>query len=82
MCENNIIDDYLVSQVLDLEPNNSEKRVLQPFSEEPSDATSEISKIENQLIKDTLKKYNGNKTKVAKELGMSYTTLWRRLKKM
>jgi Transcriptional regulator containing PAS, AAA-type ATPase, and DNA-binding domains len=82
MCENNIIDDYLVSQVLDLEPNNSEKSFLQPFSEEPSDATSEISKIENQLIKDTLKKYNGNKTKVAKELGMSYTTLWRRLKKM
>lgn len=82
MCESNIIDDYLVSQVLDLEPNNSEKRFLQPFSEEQSDATSEISKIENQLIKDTLKKYNGNKTKVAKELGMSYTTLWRRLKKM
>ena len=82
MCENNIIDDYLVSQVLDLEPNNLEKRFLQPFSEEQSSATSEISKIENQLIKDTLKKYNGNKTKVAKELGMSYTTLWRRLKKI
>ncbi|WP_411679776.1 sigma 54-interacting transcriptional regulator [Clostridium thailandense] len=82
MCENNIIDDYLVSQVLDLKPTDSEKRFLQPFSEEQDDETPELIKIENQLIKDALKKYNGNKTKVAKELGMSYTTLWRRLKKM
>ncbi|MBV7272980.1 sigma 54-interacting transcriptional regulator [Clostridium sp. PL3] len=82
MCENNIIDNYLVSQVLDLKPTDSEKRFLQPFSEEQDDETPELIKIENQLIKDALKKYNGNKTKVAKELGMSYTTLWRRLKKM
>lgn len=82
MCENNIIDEYLISQVLDLNSNNSEKKFLQQFSEEQGDSTPELIKIENQLIKDALKKYNGNKTKAAKELGMSYTTLWRRLKKM
>lgn len=53
-----------------------------PTLEERKDTTPEIIKIQNQLIKDALKKYNGNKTKVAKELGMSYTNLWRRLKKM
>lgn len=82
MCENNIIDEYLVFQVLDLNSNNSEKKFIQQFSEEQGDSTPELIKIENQLIKDALKKYNGNKTKAAKELGMSYTTLWRRLKKM
>lgn len=82
MCDDNIIDEYLVSQVLNLKSTNSEKIFLQPLSEEKNDNAPEIIKIENQLIKDALKKYNGNKTKVAKELGMSYTTLWRRLKKM
>lgn len=82
MCENNIIDDYLVSQVLDLKSNNLDKNFLRPSYEEQNDITSKIVKTENQLIKDTLKKYDGNKTKTAKELGISYTTLWRRLKKI
>jgi sigma-54 dependent transcriptional regulator, acetoin dehydrogenase operon transcriptional activator AcoR len=82
MCENTIIDDYLVSQVLDLNANNSEKKLLHPFCDEQGNSTPELRKIENQLIKDALKKYNGNKTKASKELGMSYTTLWRRLKNM
>lgn len=82
MCDNNIIDDYLVAEVLDLKSNSSEKNFIQSFSEKQNDTTPEIIKIENQLIRDALKKYNGNKTKVAKELGMSYTTLWRRLKNM
>ncbi|AGF58754.1 transcriptional regulator with PAS, ATPase and Fis domain [Clostridium saccharoperbutylacetonicum] len=82
MCENNIIDENLIYEVLDLNPNDLEKKFIQEFSEDQNNTISEIGKIENQLIKDALKKYNGNKTKVARELGMSYTTLWRRLKNM
>ncbi len=73
MCENNIIDYQLVSEVLDLKPRATEGQ---------NDAVSEITRMENQLIMDVLKKHDGNKTKVAKELGISYTTLWRRLKNM
>lgn len=41
------------------------------------DEHSENSEI--RVIKDTIKKFNGNKTKTASYLGMSRTTLWRRL---
>lgn len=44
-----------------------------------SEATIDI--IQEHYIKELLKKYNGNKTMVAKNLGISRTTLWRRLKK-
>jgi PAS domain S-box-containing protein len=37
--------------------------------------------MERLQIKALLKKYNGNKTKVAKDLGLSRTTLWRRFRK-
>ncbi|MBI5097912.1 MAG: sigma 54-interacting transcriptional regulator [Nitrospirae bacterium] len=36
---------------------------------------------ERLQIKALLKKYNGNKTKVAKDLGLSRTTLWRKFRK-
>jgi PAS domain S-box-containing protein len=39
---------------------------------------AEMEKIQ---IMELLKKYSGNKTKVAKDLGLSRTTLWRRFKK-
>lgn len=37
--------------------------------------------MERLQIKALLKKYSGNKTKVAKDLGLSRTTLWRRFRK-
>jgi transcriptional regulator with PAS, ATPase and Fis domain len=82
MCETNIIDNYLVSQVLDLKPINLEKNNLQTLSAEKNAVIPEIIKMEEQLIKEALKRNKGNKTQAAKELGMSYTTLWRRLKKL
>lgn len=38
--------------------------------------------LEEAEILSLLKKYNGNRTIVAKELGISTTTLWRRIKKL
>jgi len=45
--------------------------------------TEEIKEEETEKlqIKALLRKYGGNKTKIAKDLGLSRTTLWRRFKK-
>ncbi|GAB4544232.1 MAG: sigma 54-interacting transcriptional regulator [Thermodesulfovibrionia bacterium] len=41
-----------------------------------------LDEIERQKIQELLRRFNGNKTKVASNLGISRTTLWRRLKAM
>lgn len=82
MSESDMIDEHLIFDVLGLTTTNLEKEDFHPHHTEQNDNIPEIVKMENQLIKDTLKKFNGNKTKAAKELGLSYTTLWRKLKKM
>ncbi len=40
-----------------------------------------LGKAEAEVIKNTLKKYNGNRIKTAQELGIDRTTLWRKTKK-
>jgi PAS domain S-box-containing protein len=40
-----------------------------------------IDRAEAEVIERTLKKYDGNRIKTAKELGLDRTTLWRRMKK-
>jgi transcriptional regulator of acetoin/glycerol metabolism len=44
------------------------------------DAIGTIQEMEKYLIIRTLKKLNGNQTEVAKSLGVSRSTLWRKLK--
>ena len=39
-----------------------------------------LQRNEVQLLQDAMSRFNGNKTKVAEYLGISQTTLWRRLK--
>lgn len=46
------------------------------------DSPRSINDMERQRIQELLGRFNGNKTKVAKTLGLSRTTLWRRLKTM
>jgi len=41
-----------------------------------------LKKVEEDLIKETYEKYNGNLTKIREELGISRTTLWKKLKEM
>ena len=41
-----------------------------------------LSATERQLLLGTLERCNGNRTRAAKELGISVTTLWRRLRKI
>jgi transcriptional regulator with PAS, ATPase and Fis domain len=50
------------------------------MNESPEPAT--INLIERHYIQELLRKHKGNKTLVAKNLGISRTTLWRRLKEI
>ncbi len=43
------------------------------------DLKSSLAEAGHSLILETLDRHNGNRTKTAKELGISVTTLWRRL---
>lgn len=45
-----------------------------------SDETLTIDEMEKRLIESTLEKLNGNQTEVAKSLGISRSTLWRKMK--
>ncbi|MCZ7615842.1 MAG: hypothetical protein M5T52_20395 [Ignavibacteriaceae bacterium] len=40
-----------------------------------------FEQVEKQLIQSTLRKYNGNRSQTATELGINKTTLWRKMKK-
>ncbi len=56
--------------------------VHRPGTNEAYDVPKSIDEIERKQIQELLKRYNGNKSMVAKNLGISRTTLWRRLKTM
>jgi PAS domain S-box-containing protein len=47
----------------------------------PSKEESVFQKAESEIIERTLKKYDGNRIKTARELGLDRTTLWRKMKK-
>jgi transcriptional regulator of acetoin/glycerol metabolism len=46
----------------------------------PGDEFKTISQAERELIVWTLRKLSGNQTEVAKRLGISRSTLWRKIK--
>ena len=73
--QNGIIDKNLFSSVLDMVDTNTDYA--------NTHSTSNISKSNKPSLSEileTIEKFNGNKTLAAKELGIGYTTLWRRLK--
>lgn len=54
------------------------------FSEEPemeAENTGNLEEIEKKMIQNTLKKYHGNISHAAKELGLTRASLYRRMKK-
>ncbi|MFM7272941.1 MAG: sigma-54-dependent transcriptional regulator, partial [Gammaproteobacteria bacterium] len=48
----------------------------------PVDAGGSIRRNEEQLIREALRRFDNDKSRVAEYLGISQTTLWRRLKRM
>ena len=52
---------------------------LRPDARPSKNLKSSLADAEFELIQQTLMRHNGNRSKTAKELGISVTTLWRRL---
>ena len=73
--QNGIIDKAIFNSVLDMVGSNTENLTPPPINDNKKN-----SKISLSEILQTIEKYNGNKTLAAKELGIGYTTLWRKLK--
>lgn len=96
LCEGGVIDEKIVEEALSnmrlIENNllNDEKGTEMKsrksrFHDEPLKYTGDselIPKMEMQLIKDVLEKTNGNREKAAAILGISTTTLWRKMKEL
>ncbi|HEX7356983.1 MAG TPA: sigma 54-interacting transcriptional regulator [Ignavibacteriaceae bacterium] len=51
------------------------------LSEDTNTSNSPLQNIELQLIKETLSKFEGNRSKTASALGIDKSTLWRKMKK-
>lgn len=51
------------------------------LSEDATTSNTPLENIELQLIKDTLNKFDGNRSKTAFALGINKSTLWRKMKK-
>ncbi len=81
LCDNDIITEEDVRQVLKL----SEKEALPPENPAaPSGAkrAESVKDMEKQMIMDALQRVGGNMAQAALLLGLSKTTLWRRIKEM
>lgn len=74
LCENSTIEAELVQTTLENEPNFNNRNKV-PL------VTGSISETEKELITRTLIRFNNNKTLTAKELGISKSTLWRKIKR-
>lgn len=78
MCDNGIIDKKLVLEVADDIAMPSGDHLPERLS-----ATADNGILtEKEFIRRVLSKMNGNKAAAAKQLGISTTTLWRKMKKI
>lgn len=63
-----------------IETNSFEAAPLLPVGQRAT-LTDRLAEAEHLMLFETLERCNGNREKTAKELGISITTLWRRLRK-
>lgn len=75
ICQDGIIDKNLLITVLNMIEFNAGDSIV-----ENSQNSKSATNININEILETIEKFNGNKTLAAKELGIGYTTLWRKLK--
>ena len=75
LCKGNRIDlDCLPKEI-----TANQEKISSPTVPLPGETP--IERAEAEVIERTLKKYDGNRIKTAKELGLDRTTLWRKIKK-
>ncbi|MBE2293534.1 MAG: sigma-54-dependent Fis family transcriptional regulator, partial [Phycisphaerales bacterium] len=73
--------ENLIERALILNPGDViEADEWLPYSAPDTNGLSRLEQIERTEIERILKLYRGNLSLVAKELGISRTTLWRRIK--
>ncbi len=75
------INDEILSEALFITPSYKPIKDKN-ISESANNSIDVLKNIENDTIKKVLQETNGNKKLAAEKLGISVTTLWRRLKKM
>lgn len=81
LCKTNTIDVNIVSEVMGRSSDYSSERQFDAHTEvELNDGL--LKNVEAETIRKVLEETNGNKTQAAEKLGISVTTLWRRLKKL
>lgn len=87
--EKEIINEDMVEQLLKDKLDSVSFLNLKKALEEQYEYTARwkpqqgiLKEMENKNIKEVLEQVNGNKGKAAEILGISYTTLWRKLKKL
>jgi transcriptional regulator with PAS, ATPase and Fis domain len=76
MCNDGIIDDRLVQEVID----DSSFRNDQPIADTGAKLSVKDNLTEKEFIHQVLRRMNGNRAKAAQQLGISTTTLWRKIK--
>ncbi len=70
------------SSAADQLSNSSEKQLQDLYQQKSQNEEGLLSKIEKETIMKVLQQVNGRKQEAARILGISSTTLWRRLKKL
>jgi PAS domain S-box-containing protein len=81
LCKKDTIDADIVSEVMGRSSDYSSERQFNAHTEvELNDGL--LKNVEAETIRKVLEETNGNKTQAAEKLGISVTTLWRRLKKL
>lgn len=66
---------------LDCLPKELSKATIEMETSLPQKEESPLERAEADVIERALKKYQGNRVRAAKELGIDRTTLWRKMKK-
>jgi transcriptional regulator with PAS, ATPase and Fis domain len=79
-CENNVIDKALLLHLMRTLPVSPHTSVVPDTSSYMLSDKMSIKDSEAQLIREAYEKYNGNRANICKELGISRTTLWKKLK--
>jgi len=80
LCKGKIIDKNILSEVMEGVPEFFDQdNEIKIISHEDDKL---LKQIEAEMIKKVLEENKGNRTLAAKELGISITTLWRRMKKI
>jgi len=81
LCKKDTIDADIVSEVMGRSSDYSTERQSNAHTEaQLNDGL--LKNVEAETIRKVLEETNGNKTQAAEKLGISVTTLWRRLKKL